>query len=222
LFRKAAELKEMGNVATPVKKEQGVFSCRDYIYYFDYSQPELFFSYRGNTLTQDSTKTEHYGTEVQKLPTDVLWKTNISSAAFLTEGATEYRAENMREFSGSPWAIKSADLAGAEVAVETGKAINCLIVGNGFYRAERPDLYSKNSRPKEIAVMYKNAPAADSGMETIEHRVILDDTFEMQLVPLLYGDTQIAIKILSVYPGTDYDDICVNYIGALGNPALIN
>jgi hypothetical protein len=222
LFRKAAELKEMGNVATPVKKEQGVFSCRDYTYYFDYSQPELFFNYDRNTLTQDSTKTEHYGTEVNKLPTDVLWKTNISATAFLREGATEYRAENMREFSGLPWAIKSADLAGAEIAVETGKAINCLVIGHGFYRADRPDLYKKNSRPKEIAVMYKNAPAPDSGMETIEHRVILDDRFEMQLVPLLYGDTQIAIKILSVYPGTDYDDICMNYIGALGNPALIN
>jgi hypothetical protein len=218
LFREAAELKEMGNVAVPVKKEQGIFSRKVYNYFVS-PDLEFFFSYSGSTLTQDSTKTEHYGIEVNKLPPDVLRETNISAAAFLTEGATEYRAENMREFSGVPWVINSADLAGAEIAVETGKAINCLAIGNGFYRAGRPDLYTRNSRPKEIAIMYKNAPAADSGMETIEHRVILDDTYEMQLVPLLYEDSQIAIKILSVYSGTDYGDICVNYIGALGNPA---
>ncbi|MDR1155097.1 MAG: hypothetical protein LBL04_10310, partial [Bacteroidales bacterium] len=108
LFREAAELKELGNVAIPVKKEQGVFSCKTYGYFVS-PDPEFFFNYDRNTLTQDSAKTEHYGTEVKKLPTDVLWETTISASAFLTEGATEYRAENMREFSGMPWAINSAD-----------------------------------------------------------------------------------------------------------------
>jgi hypothetical protein len=82
------------------------------------------------------------------------------------------------------------------------------------------DLYQKNSRPKEIAIMYGGV--SQTGEEIHEHRVILDDTFEMQFVPLLYMGTDaqnISIKIMSVYPGTAYDDVCLNYIGAIGRPS---
>jgi hypothetical protein len=223
LFQEAVGLKKWGNTAAPEKKEQGSFSFNTY-YYFSFlpSYPVFFFSYDRGTFTQDCTKSEYFGTELHKAFTDVLWKTTVSASSFLTEGAVEYRAENMRGFSGSPWAVKGADMAEAEVRIEADRPISWLVFGNGFYRAARPDLYTKNSRPKEIVITYGDTSAAEGVRENREHHVILADTFEMQLVPLLYEGRQVTVKIVSVYPGTDYDDICLNYIGALGNPLLID
>jgi hypothetical protein len=129
----------------------------------------------------------------------------------------------MREFSNSPWAVKNTELPGAEIMLEADKSVNCLVIGNGFYHAGKPDLYKKNGRPCEILITYGDVPGENGVVETMEHHVILADTFEMQFVPLLYVDRQnVRIKILSVYPGTDYDDICLNYIGALGDPSLMS
>jgi hypothetical protein len=222
LFFKAAELVQESAGPGLGKKEQGAFSYTTEEYYFP-KAVKFFFEYDRNALTQDSAKTGSYGIKLHESFMEVLLETDISANAFLTEGTTEYRAENMRVFSGRPWSVKNTELAGAEIVLETSGPVNWLVIGNGFYHAERPDLYKKNSRPREILIAYETGPSENGASEKREHRVILADTFEMQFVPLLYMDRKkIHIKILSVYPGTDYDDTCLNYIGALGDPSLMS
>jgi hypothetical protein len=222
LFFKAFNPEKYGRI-TPQKneKESGIFSYTDNNYNI---RESLTFSYNYDRgiLVQNSAGTKHSGTELEKGMADTLLTTAVSANAFLTEGAAEYRAENMREFSNTPWVVKKTDLADAEITVKSESPINWLVIGNGFYHAEKPDLYGKNSRPKEIVIMYEGVSGIND-MEERVHRVILDDTFELQFVPLLYtsmGTQTISIKILSVYPGTSYDDVCVNYIGAIGIPSL--
>jgi hypothetical protein len=223
LFREAAELEKLRDPTRPIKKESGTFSyTADDDYNIKVSmRPEFFYSYDRGILVQNSAGTKHYGTELDKGFADNLLETAISANAFLTEGAAAYRAENMREFSNVPWAVRRTELGGAGIEVRIEGPANWLVIGNGFYHAEKPDLYEENSRPKEIAITYGSA--APIGEEVREHRVLLDGTFEMQFVPLLYMDPaaqNISIKILSVYPGTAYDDVCLNYIGAIGIPSL--
>jgi hypothetical protein len=211
-----------GEITPEKEKVSGTFSYTDDDYNVEVSRyPEFFYRYDRGILVQDSAKTKHYGTTLHKGFADNLLKTVVSADAFLTDGTVEYRAENMREFSNMPWAVTKAGLDGAEIGVKSEGPVNWLVIGNGFYHAGKPDLYQKNSRPKEIAITYGGM--SQTGKEIREHRVLLDDTFEMQFVPLLYMGTDaqdISIKILSVYPGTAYDDVCLNYIGAIGLPSL--
>jgi hypothetical protein len=221
LFLKAFNPEKYGEITPPPKeKESGTFSYTDDNYNIDRSMyPEFFYSYDRGILVQDSTSTRHFGTELDKGLADNLVTTVVSANTFLTEGGAEYRGENMREFSNAPWAVRKTGIDVAEIEVKIGGMANWLVIGNGFYHAEKPDLYQKNSRPKEIRITYGSG--AQMGEDAWEHRVLLDDTFEMQVVPLLYAGTDardISIKIVSVYPGTAYDDVCVNYIGAIGPP----
>jgi hypothetical protein len=223
LFMRAFNPEKYGEITPEKEKEKagGTFSYKDDSYNVEVSMyPEFFYSYDRGILVQNSAGTKHYGTTLHRGFADNLLPVVISADAFLTDGAAEYRAENMREFSNSPWAVTKAGLDGAEIRVKSEEPVNWLVIGNGFYHAGKPDLYQKNSRPKEIAITYGGGTQA--GTEIREHRVLLDDTFEMQFVPLLYMGTDaqnISIKILSVYPGTAYDDVCLNYIGAIGLPS---
>jgi hypothetical protein len=221
LFSQAVRLEHIG-FSSPKENEHGVFSYEDDGYYFP-KKTEFFFSYDRKALTHDSAKTGSFGTKLHESFKDVLLRTDISANTFLAEGTTEYRAANMREFSNSPWAIKNTKLPGAEIVLEADKSVSCLVIGNGFYHAGKPDLYKKNGRPCEILITYGDVPGENGAAETMEHHVILADTYEMQFIPLLYVDRQnVRIKILSVYPGTDYDDTCLNYIGALDDPLLVS
>jgi hypothetical protein len=222
LFMRAFNPEEYGEITPEKEKESGTFSYTDDGYNVEVSMyPAFFYSYDRGILVQDSAGTKHYGTVLHEGFADNLLKTVVSANGFLTDGTVEYRAENMRELSNMPWAVTKTELDGTEIGVKSEGPVNWLVIGNGFYHAEKPDLYQKNSRPKEIVITYGSGTQA--GAEIREHRVLLDDTFEMQFVPLLYMETDaqnISIKILSVYPGTAYDDVCLNYIGAIGLPSL--
>jgi hypothetical protein len=162
---------------------------------------------------------KHPGIELTDEYAKCVLKTTIQASAYLTEGNTKYTPDNMQTFSNKPWAIAEEQLESAIITIESKeKPMNWLVIGNGFYHKDRPDLYEKNNRPKEIQIIYENKAGGEfiEEIEGITHRVILEDTNKLQFIPLLSAiSKKITIKILSVYEGTDYKDTCINYIGAL-------
>lgn len=135
----------------------------------------------------------------------------ITTKSALQEGETLYSAENMKDFSNTPWVSGMADFTQEEIVLESKSLpFDWLIIGNGFYREDRPDLFFENNRAKEIQIIYE-------GYEnSIAHTVILQDTESEQYFSLMYRDCKkITIKILSVYSGTKYDDTCINSIVAM-------
>ena len=137
-----------------------------------------------------------------------------STKTALEEGDIVYLASNMRSFSNKPWAVSQENVYDEEIVITSPDyPIRELLIGNGFYDNERQHLFLANNRVKEILIQYDDS----YGME---HRVILQDTGVLQLVPLLnISCNTIRIKILSVYPGEKYDDTCINFIGVIRKPS---
>lgn len=138
---------------------------------------------------------------------------SYSTKTVLKEGNIVYSASNMKSFFNKPWAVSHENVYEDEIIITSpDNPIRELLIGNGFYDNERPHLFLANNRVKEILIQYDE----DYGME---HRVILQDTGILQVVPLLnISCNTIRIKILSVYPGEKYDDTCINFIGAIRKP----
>lgn len=139
----------------------------------------------------------------------ILEDVGVTTKSALQEGATFYSAENMIEFyNNTPWVSGMQDITHEEIVLESETyPFERLIIGNGFYREDRPDLFFANNRVKEIQILYEGHE------NSIEHYVVLEDTELKQSIPLLYTDSKkITIKILSVYPGTKYNDTCINYL----------
>ena len=225
-------LKETQELTKPVKKPQnGTFDFKES---YESSHTTFFYDYQLKNIVQHSAKTEynlsswdkprsfdtkHPGIEMPDDYVKYVLKVSIQAKAFLTEGNTKYTPDSMQTFSNKPWAIAKEQIEDAAITIESKeKPMNWLVIGNGFYYKDRPELYEKNNRPKEIQIMYENK-GSDQFVEEIEgitHRVILEDTPKMQFIPLLSANSKkITVKILSVYDGTTYEDTCVNYIGAL-------
>ena len=142
--------------------------------------------------------------------TDCLIKdVSYSSKSELKEGQTVYSASNLATFSDIPWVPSEKDLTKEEIVITSQDKIAALMIGNGFYREDKEYLFLQNRRAKEIVIEYENNPG-------FEHHVILMDTAFAQPVPLVdINSKSIRIKILSYYEGTKYDDLCINYIGAM-------
>lgn len=83
-----------------------------------------------------------------------------------------------------------------------------LYISNGYVSYERPDLYSKNCRVKEILV--KNL---SSGKQERFHIV---DSPHLQEIDLSYlvttNEDIIEIEITDVYKGSKYKDTCLNFL----------
>lgn len=188
---------------------------------------ETFGSFEDNTLTLDYTFSEYEDNRINerkhKLPTKIptvkqivnyynevgLSDFTIKTDSGLKEGSTVYSADNMKEFSNIPW-VPSKDIRDETIKISSERPLGGLYFCNGFYRESRNDLYLKNSRVKEIEIIYPES----YGMR---HKIILNDTAMPEFIPLLNIDcTEITIKVLSVYEGTAYNDTCINAIYPVG------
>ena len=90
-------------------------------------------------------------------------------------------------------------------------------ISSGFVSFSKPHLYSENARPKKIRLSSNTGKSI-----TVE----LKDTPHFQLLPIKgagmffvkeYGSSydltaELTIEILEVYPGSKYQDLCVNAI----------
>jgi hypothetical protein len=76
----------------------------------------------------------------------------------------------------------------------------------GFVSFEKPYLYEENSRPKKLNISVANK---------FSFTVDLQDTPDFQTIkfPQTLGENDIlVIEILDIYPGTKYEDTCINSI----------
>lgn len=146
-----------------------------------------------------------YGKKEKLLLKNVVYKTK----SFLIEGTTEYKPSNMQNFSNIPY-VPNIQYDKEEIIIEADNEIAGLFICNGFYHQDKPNLYTENSRPKEIEIIYDDS-------YQLHHCVILEDIQKSQFVPLLnINENKIRIKILSVYEGTKYKDTCINCIKPVG------
>lgn len=139
------------------------------------------------------------------------------TTSFLTEtlkngDVISYKAENLNRAS-IPWVEGVPGYGiGEKVTVtfddrfDEGYPFRSVWIGNGYLSYERPDLYQMNGRVKRFRIK-----SLDTGKEKI---IELNDTPVFQpftLHPRDFGHI-VEFEILEVYPGTLYEDICINTI----------
>jgi len=139
----------------------------------------------------------------------------FSATSSLTEGGASYRAENLRSDAPSkPW-VEGAEGSGIgeKVTVDwlwkkgQGGATGAIIISSGFVSYDKPYLYEMNNRPKTLRIA---DPSTGSSFD-----VTLEDTPNPQVFFLSAPPEISEIEILSVYPGTKWNDTCINYIRGL-------
>lgn len=135
---------------------------------------------------------------------------SYESTSFLKEKDTVYSAENLGTIEGLSWA--SANGYGIGDIIYITADINdkfSLQLFNGF-QSEKKYLYEQNSRVKKIEI---------TNLDTNQKSIYdIKDSAEKQTIPLQKKSAsanqvgRYAIKILEVYPGTKYKDLCIQAI----------
>jgi len=134
----------------------------------------------------------------------------IDASSFLTEGEIEYRPENLRSQSGgNPWVEGAAGNGiGQTITFEKNVGhvdIHSLIISIGYVDFNKPYLYSYNSRPKEIRLWFDE--------KTKFYDIELADTPNPQIIHLPpFEEERITLEIIDVYPGTKWEDTCINFL----------
>lgn len=136
----------------------------------------------------------------------------IISTSFLTESKNIYNIENVKTVEGLPFVPATGQTYSNVITIKTGSSNNRgFIIENGYILKNRPDLYEKNCRVKTLKVIYPNY---ESPFEQI---VTLKDDTSLQYVPFIWNllddCKEVQLIIESVYQGSKYNDVCINYIG---------
>lgn len=129
-----------------------------------------------------------------------------NSSSYLTESKTVYLPENLgvSVFS-CPWVEGvSGPGIGETITIERDASFGEIFFSNGYFSYDNPTLYEKNGRVKRIKI-----EGINSGFST---EISIEDKPEPQIIELPKIDTKIIITILDVFPGTAWDDTCINYI----------
>lgn len=163
----------------------------------------------------ESTKIDNFNFQEQETFPSALYlnqNSEITTTSFLTEGTTTYNIENTKTIEGLPFVPATGETYSNVITLKTDTPNNRgFVIQNGYISKERPDLYGKNCRVKTLKVIYPNI---ESPFEQI---VTLKDDTSLQFVPFMWNllddCKEVQIVIDSVYQGTKYDDVCINYIG---------
>ena len=134
----------------------------------------------------------------------------IKTSSFLMEDKIEYIGSNLNYlFSTKPWVEGKSD-AGIGEYLELDysenyfKETDTIVISNGFFSPNNPDLYFQNNRIKRIRI-------EDMGGDYKQEFNVLD-TPNLQTFKLNGFYTRIRIIILDVYYGYKYNDTCINYL----------
>ncbi len=135
-----------------------------------------------------------------------------SVTSFLTEGETKYDAGNLATFAPSrPWVegVKGPGIGEKIIdkhppTLEDPYRTRALIFSNGYVSYDKPYLYEKNARVKKLRVY--------NSRNEFDFEVELEDTPNPQLIVLPVETTEVVLEIREVYPGTQWEDTCVNFI----------
>lgn len=143
---------------------------------------------------------------------------DYETSSFLKEKDVEYKAENLSANEPFlPWAEGvSGDGVGETIDIEwqhwnnrdgSRGGIGAMIIINGFISYDKPYLFEKNNRVKEIKVV--DSEGRFSFIQEIE------DTPNPQVVFFPEVPKKVRIEILSVYKGSTWNDTCINTIVGL-------
>ena len=137
-------------------------------------------------------------------------KTLVASSE-LKEGDTIYTVRNLGTLeNGKPW-VEGVNGYGCGEFIINKIRGRTIFIFPGFFDADRPSLYEKNSRPKKILIETPN----------FKKEIILKDSPNPQKIIIdekktdeeyVRDEYEIKITILEVYPGTKYKDTCINAI----------
>lgn len=130
----------------------------------------------------------------------------ITADSYLTEGATKYIPDNLRDTNlGTPWVEgKSGDGIGSKIKLHAKENISALVISNGFDSVNK-NLFKNNNRVRRIYI---------TDMNNIKNKfdVELPDTTEPYEIKLPFNTNYLQLEIVSVYKGAKYEDTCLNYI----------
>ena len=129
---------------------------------------------------------------------------SISASSELKEGSIVYSTDNLDAGIDVCWAARNG--IGERIILQrSGLGYRGgLYIATGFISMSRPYLFKYNARPKKILVSYEG-----------EHPEIyeLEDTYHWQKIGEIPSFRDIWIDILEIYPGTRFDDTCINFFG---------
>lgn len=139
---------------------------------------------------------------------DVEFK-SYSASSELREGKVLYKADNLKHIDGLPWI--PAEKHNCKLYIETNVRDDLVLaIYSGYQSKEKPYLFKQNARPKKLLI--KNTLTEHS------QEVFLEDITERQIIYWkdLFEDegeiVKLEISILEEYPGTKYNDICIQSI----------
>ena len=129
----------------------------------------------------------------------------IFASSELTEGQKIYSAQNLLNFkSDMPW-CEGVSSYGIDEKIDLRVNAKKLLIISGYVSAKRPYLFKSNSRPKKLAVYFKNS--------NITKEYSLEDSPNPQIIEFdetYNGDIELIIK--DVYQGEKYEDTCISTV----------
>jgi hypothetical protein len=131
---------------------------------------------------------------------------NIKASSSLAESEKLYSPDQINLKLGEAWVEGVSGQGLHEKLFIMQPNCTALYISIGFVSFTKPYLYQENSRPKVITVSVE---------KKFSFTVDLLDTpnFQTIILPQRLGiNDQLVIEILDVYPGTKYEDTCINCI----------
>jgi len=130
----------------------------------------------------------------------------IKATSHLIENGKRYLPDQINSKLGQAWVEGAKGQGIHEKLFITKPGCTIIYISIGFVSYEKPFLYQENSRPSKINVSVPGLFSLD---------IDLLDTPDFQTIKLpkpLGKDDILEIEILEVYPGTKYEDTCINFI----------
>jgi hypothetical protein len=131
---------------------------------------------------------------------------SIKASSSLKENSSHFTPDLTNTKIGEAWVEGVSGQGVHEKLFIRQPDCTALHISIGFVSFTKPYLYQENSRPKKIRVFCKNKFTFD---------VDLADTpnFQTVVLPQALGvSDELIIEIVDVYPGTKYEDTCINSI----------
>lgn len=156
-------------------------------------------------MYKDSEIPFFFGNSTSSRKIESLVSSKVSASSYLKESNRLYSPEKIT-FWGNlnyVWAEGVKGQGIGEKLYLKKNALSKLYILPGYVSIKRPDLFTKNSRPKKIKISTKNKELIFSLLDKPVFQVLDFGT-------ILNED--ITIEILEVYLGTDFEDTCISSI----------
>jgi len=171
-----------------------------------YSKDFLFLQNKNENSCEIYTSTLGKGIDTFEKPSEV------KASSFLVENKIEYNVNNLlkRSLSGLPFVPSKEEgweNCSLTLSWKNNFKKNFLVFLIGYVNFLKPNLYTDNSRPKEITVYLDNNYSK-------KYTIQLADTPNPQMIIFDQSFTTARILIEKVYKGNKWDDMCINFIYA--------